>query len=142
MNNSLDFKPKEYEKMSHLESFVKEDKTIAQYKPHVWSNKQYITFRLKKDKKKGKYYAPIFKSTNLDAALFVYNNLHIMDVMSVKRQKELIKLESKNGENVTKVFVLEADYDELGNKRLEIAKSKDLNAKIIKVLDPDELCLE
>lgn len=140
--SQLDFKTRELDKMTHIESFVKDDKTIAQYKPHVWSDKQYITFRLKKDKKRGKYYEPVYKSKSLDSALFIYNNLHIIDVMNMNRKKDLLTLEVKHNENTKKVLFLDSDFDEQKTERLTIAKGKDLNVKIINVIDPDELCLE
>lgn len=142
MNSSLNFKEKEYDKMSHIESFVKDDKTIAQYKPHIWSDKQYITFRLKSNKKKGKYYEPVFKSKNLDAALFIYNNLHIIDVMSMNRKKDLLTFNVNNNENTKKVLFLDADFEDQKTEKLTIAKGKELKVNVIPVVYDDEICME
>lgn len=144
---AINFPVKELEKFKHIESYARQDKTLAEYKPHFWSDKRYIVAVLKRQQgKKGKsgreYYEPIYQSTSLDSSLFAYNNVHILDVMSMKRQKTLLKMRTEKGENLEKKFLLEADFDEQGNPKLQVAKFKDLKVNIIQVENPDELCLE
>lgn len=142
-SDSLDFTTKQLNRMKHIESFVKKDKTLVEYSPGLFRPKEFITFVFKKDKKKGKMYYPVFRSKSLDSALFVYNNLHIIYVMNMSRQKPLLNIENNKGENVKKVLLLDADFDEQGNHKMSIVKSnKDLKIHIIPVYDPDELCLE
>lgn len=146
MNNSLDFKPKELNKMTHIESFVDKDKTIVEYKPHIWSNKEYIVGKLEKikDKKNGDrtQYTLVYKSKNLDSSIFIYHNLHVIEIMKMNRKKNLLKMDIQEKENVSKVLLLESDLQEQENKKLVIAKSKELKVNVITVVDYDEICME
>lgn len=146
MNNSLDFKPKELNKMTHIESFVDKDKTIVEYKPNFWSNKEYIVGKLEKikDKKNGDrtQYTLVYKSKNLDSSIFIYHNLHVIEIMKMNRKKNLLKMNVEEKENVGKVLLLESDLPEQENKKLVIAKGKELKVNVITVVDYDEICME
>lgn len=145
-NNALDYSDKELNKMSHLETFVTPDKTIVTYKPGLLGlgGKEYIVGKLEKikDKKNGSksQYTLVYKSKSLDSSVFVYNNLHIIDVMKMNRKKNLLKLNTQGKDNALKVLLLESDIDKQEDKSLTIAKGKNLDVKIIPALDNDEIC--
>lgn len=140
MTEVLEYKPKELEKMVHIESFVQPDKTIVQYRPRFWNEKKYIVGSLKKDKKKGDRYELVYESANLDSSIFVYQNLHILEVMKIKKSKPLLKLNFSVGENVKKVLLLESDIEQQTNDKLTLVNTKkEMKINIIEFKDEGEL---
>lgn len=135
---ALNIPVKQLDKMSHIESFVTDDKTITEYKPHLLAKKHYVVCSLKHNKKTGDYYEPIFQSVSLDSSIFVYNNIHILDIMNKSKRKTLLKLNSNNSDNLEKVMLLDADLNEQLNKRLTVAKAKELKVNVFKQ-ESDEL---
>lgn len=137
--SDLAYKPKELQKMVHIESFVQPDKTIVQYRPRFWNEKKYIVGSLKKNKKEGDRYELVFESPNLDASIFVYQNLHILEVMKTKKSKPLLKLNFKVGENVSKVLLLESDIEQQTNAKLTLVNTKkDMKINVIEIKHEDD----
>lgn len=106
------FTGKEGEKVKNLNSFYVDfideksktriNKTIAYYKPFMGKT-QYFTCVLRTKEEKGQkleWLEPIFRTTDLESAEFVENNVYIFDLQkrAKKYQNNLINIDSLNTE--------------------------------------------
>lgn len=136
--NPIKLTDNEINRAKYLDGFVREDESISLINPRTLSiggkTRYIVAFKVIDNKTKSPYHQPVYDTTDINAAMFVYNNAYML-----KNFQAIMNKKYKDGKYEYKPLLSSKQIDQKITEEFGI-KPKDLKIDLYGFDDLEDYC--